>query len=280
MSSLPVQYLELEGGKLAYSLSGPDGATLIVLSHGIADSRFAYRFIVPELVKAGYRVANLDIRGCGDSDPTWPAYTRTDIAKDMLALVRKLSPDRPAIIIGHSISGGAATVAAALEPTSVKAIVEIAPFTREMSVGLADIWRTGTLRLIGAVMFASPKFWLSYLEAAMPGERRPADWEEAQQKMVNKLKDPAYGAAFKTMGFGAPTDAAAQLKNVKCPTLIIEGSLDCDWANAKKEGEAIVAAIPGGVAELAMVDGAGHYPHFQYPEETLAAILPFLKRVA
>lgn len=278
--SMSTQFLQLEHGKIAYSLTGPANGSLIVLAHGIADSRHAYRFMVPELEKAGYRVANMDIRGCGDSDPTWPAYTRTDIAKDILALIREISPDVPAIVVGHSISGGAATVAAAFEPASVKAIVELAPFTREMSIGLPDLWRKGILRLFGAVMFASPKLWLSYLDAAMPGDKRPADWEDAQNRMTEKLKDPKHAAAFKAMGFGPPTDAAAQLQNVKCPALIVEGSLDCDFASPKAEGEAIIAEVPGGVAELAMIDGAGHYPHFQYPEETLAVMLPFLKKVA
>lgn len=277
---MTTEYLQLEGGKIAYTLSGPADAPLLTLAHGIADSRHAYRFMLPELEKAGYRVANMDIRGCGDSDPTWPAYTRTDIAKDILALIEKLSPSKPATVIGHSISGGAATVAAALEPNRVKAIVELAPFTREMSIGLSDLWRKGILRLFGAVAFASPKLWLSYLDAAMPGTKRPADWEEAQKRMTDKLKDAKYAAAFKAMGFGPPTDAAAQLKNVKCPAMIVEGSLDCDFASPKAEGEAIVAEIPGGVGELAMVEGAGHYPHFQYPEETLAVVLPFLKKVA
>ena len=27
---------------------------------------------------------------------------------------------------------------------------------------------------------------------------------------------------------------------------------------------------------LVMIDGAGHYPHVQFPQQTLAAVLPFL----
>ena len=56
------------------------------------------------------------------------AISRTDIAGDLLALIRHLGG--PAVIAGQSISGGAATIAAATEPELVSGIVEINPFTR------------------------------------------------------------------------------------------------------------------------------------------------------
>ncbi len=67
-------------GTIAYDVTG-DGP-LVVLAHGMGDSRHSYRFLVPALVAAGYRVANVDIRGCGDSSLGWDGYSRTDIAGD------------------------------------------------------------------------------------------------------------------------------------------------------------------------------------------------------
>jgi pimeloyl-ACP methyl ester carboxylesterase len=67
-----------------------------------------------------YRVANADLRGHGESSMGWPSVTgkqaisRTDVAGDLLALIRHLGG--PAVIAGQSISGGAATIAAATEP--------------------------------------------------------------------------------------------------------------------------------------------------------------------
>ena len=37
-----------------------------------------------------------------------------------------------------------------------------------------------------------------------------------------------------------------------------------------------MAALPPGLGRLEMVDGAGHYPHVQFPQQTLATVLPFL----
>src|SRR4051795_13731284 len=110
------EYLDIAGNTLAYDVTGQ--GPLVVLAHGIGDSRHSYRFLVPALAAAGYRVANLDVRGCGDSSHGWTGYSRTDIAGDLLALVRHLvgtSGDR-AVLVGQSISGGAATIAAADAP--------------------------------------------------------------------------------------------------------------------------------------------------------------------
>ena len=83
--------------------------------------------------------------------------------------------------------------------------------------------------------------------------------------------------ALQRMGRSAPVDAGEQLANVRCPALVVQGSLDPDWADPSAEGEAIVAGMPAGLAALRVVEGAGHYPHTQCPDETVALILPFLE---
>ena len=121
------EQLTIGNHQLAYDVTGE--GPLVVLAHGIGDSRHAYRLLVPGLVAAGYRVASVDLRGCGDSDLGWDGYSRTDIAGDLVALVRELGG--PAVIVGQSISGGAATIAAATAPGEVVGVVELAPFTRK-----------------------------------------------------------------------------------------------------------------------------------------------------
>ena len=129
------EFLTLEEGTIAYDVAG-DGP-LVVLAHGMGDSRASYRFVTPQLVAAGYRVAVVDIRGCGESSAEWPSYSRTDIAGDLIALVRHLGG--PAVLVGQSISGGAVTIAAAQAPELVQGIVELGPFTRKQSVSLGAL---------------------------------------------------------------------------------------------------------------------------------------------
>lgn len=271
------EFLSTGGGTLAYDVTGE--GPLVVLAHGMGDSRASYRFVVPQLVAAGYRVANVDLRGCGESSTDWPAFSRTAIAGDLIALIRHLGG--PAVLVGQSISGGAATIAAATAPDMVTGVVELAPFTRNQSVKLGDLrvkrYRAGMTRLLLTGMLGSVKLWLSYLDVAFPG-RKPADWSEQVERIRRTMSEPARMKAMQKMGTSSPADAAEHLGGVRCPALIIEGTLDPDWADPRKEGEAIVAAMPN--ATLEMIEGAGHYPHTQYPEETAVLIVAFLSRTA
>ena len=136
------EYLDVDGGRIAYDVTGE--GPLIVLSHGIGDRRQAFRFLAPELVQAGFRVAAPDMRGHGDSSMGWASISRTDVAGDLVALIRHLGG--PAIIVGHSLSGGAATIAAATAPDLVKGIVEVGPFTKKVEVSLGGLVRVRRYR--------------------------------------------------------------------------------------------------------------------------------------
>jgi pimeloyl-ACP methyl ester carboxylesterase len=273
------EFLTVDGGTTAYEVGGE--GPLVVLAHGIGNSRDAYRFVAPRLAAAGYRVAATDLRGCGESSAEWPSYSRTDVAGDLVALIRHLGG--PAVLVGHSISGGAATIAAARAPEVVSAVVELAPFTRAQSVVLGDLrvrrYRQGLFLLARTVLLGSVPAWRSYLHLANPG-RRPADWTAWLDGVEAVLRRPGRMAVLRRMGRSAPADAGAQLGNVRCPVLIVEGSLDPDWVDPRAEGEAIVAALPAGLGRLEVIEGAGHYPHVQHPDEVASLVIDFLREHA
>ena len=279
------EFLDIEGGRIAYDVTG--SGPLVVLSHGIGDRRQAHRFLAPKLAQAGYRVVAADLRGHGESSMGWKsvtgtdAITRTDIAGDLLALIRHLGG--PAVIVGHSISGGAATIAAAKEPGLVRAIVEINPFTRVQKLNVGGYlrirrYRRGLTLLLGTQMLHSLGLWMRYLDVAYPA--KPADYAEYMAALRAKLQEPGRMAEFMKTGKSTPADAGAQLPNIGCPALVIMGTLDPDFADPRAEGDAIVAAMPSGLGTVAMVDGAGHYPHAQSPDEVAALVIPFLKEHA
>lgn len=55
------------------------------------------------------------------------------------------------------------------------------------------------------------------------------------------------------------------------------GTLDPDWADPHAEGAAMVAALPPGVGRLEMIEGAGQYPHDQFPDQVVALTVAFLR---
>ncbi|WP_394618053.1 alpha/beta fold hydrolase [Lentzea sp. JNUCC 0626] len=272
------EFLNVDGGTIAYEVTG--AGPLIVLAHGMGDSREAYRFLVPALVEAGHRVVTTDLRGHGESSVGWASYSRTDLAGDLIALVKHLG--EPAVLVGHSISGGAVTIAAAKAPELVTALVELAPFTRKQQVKLSDFrvagYRRGMTRLLGTAILGSTSQWAKYLDIAYPGVK-PADWDARLAQITAMLEEPGRMKVLQAMGKISPADAGEQLANVTCPVLVVQGTQDPDWASPRAEGEAIIADLPTGLGTLTMIDGAGHYPHVQHPQQTLAAILTFLAGV-
>jgi len=270
------EFLSIGDGRIAYDVTGE--GPLVVLAHGMGDNRNAYRFLVPLLAEAGYRVANTDLRGHGESSTGWPSYSRTDTASDLLALIRHLGC--PAVIVGHSFAGGAATIAAAQAPELVTAVAEISPFTRSSaSVSLSAFltnrrYRRGGLRLAGMALTGSVGVWASYLNIAFPGPK------PAVAALQANLREPGRMAAAQKMGRSSSTDAGEALGSIRCPALVIEGSLDSDWPSPPAEGDAIIAAMPAGLGQTAVIDGAGHYAHTQFPAQVMALLLPFLKERA
>lgn len=271
------EHLSLTGGTIAYDLTGE--GPLVVLAHGMGDTRRSYRFLVPGLVAAGYRVANVDIRGAGESSTGWDGYSRTDVAGDLVALVRHLGG--PAVLVGQSFSGGAVAIAATSAPDLVSGVVQLAPFTRRQTISFGGLlraprYRASSTLLTKVGLFGSLEAWSQYLDLAYP--TKPADWAEELERTRATMSEPGRMRIAQAMGRSAPTDAGAQLPNVTCPVLVVMGDLDPDWADPRAEGEKIVADLPAGLGELAVIEGAGHYPHAQTPERVLDLVLPFLAR--
>lgn len=277
------EFVTLEHGQLACDVAG-DGP-LVVLSHGMGTWRQDFRHLVDPLVAAGYRVVNVDMRGHGESSLGWPsasgksAISRTDVARDLLGVIRHFGG--PAVIVGHSLSGGSATIAAAEAPELVSAIVEINPFTLTQDVDFGALvsirrYRRGGLQLVGTQLLKSPRLWFRYLSGdAYPS--KPADHDRYLAELSDLLRQPGRWAEFMKTGKTTPADAQARLAEVRCPVLVIMGSEDPDFAHPDEEGRRIVAALPNGLGRLVTVDNGGHYPHAQLPDQVAGHLMPFLE---
>ena len=163
------QYLQHQNGTLAYDDTGR--GPLVICVPGMGDLRGEYRFLIPQLVAAGYRAVSLDVRGHGESSTDWSDFSVAGIGSDILALIRHLNAG-PAIVIGTSMAAGAGVWAAAEAPELISGLVLIGPFVR----GDGDKF----LQLMFAVMFArpwGPSMWLKYFSTLYP-TRKPADFAE------------------------------------------------------------------------------------------------------
>jgi pimeloyl-ACP methyl ester carboxylesterase len=274
MSNSPevkVQFLDVPGGRLAYDVTGPDDAALVLCVAGMGDTRAAFRFLSPKLVGAQYRVARMDQRGHGRSSVPWDSYGSPATGQDMLALIRHLGG--PATIIGHSNAAAAAIWAAAQEPGLVSGIVLVDPF-------LHDAKMSPVLRLAEKLVTSSPLLWTRFYYPSLYKAAKPADFDEYLRAMRVSLHEPGRMAALR----GVPTEqerCRARIPELRCPVRIVMGTRDPDFPDAVAEaraGEALISPHTKVSAEL--IQGAGHYPHAELPEVTASAILPFLADVA
>ena len=263
------QYLARAGGRIAYDVRGE--GPLVVAVPGMGDIRGVYRFLAPQLVDAGYRVATMDLRGHGESDTTFDAYDDVAAGRDILALVDALGGG-PAILVGNSMGAGAAAWAAAESPGSVRALVLIGPFVRNAPVarGAALAFRLALLRPWG------PAAWQAWYRKLYPG-RAPADLARHQAQIRHSLRRPGAWKAFSRTTHTSHEPAAARLGEISLPTLVVMGDADPDFKDPRAEAAWIAGTLRG---RTLIVDGAGHYPHAEYPEIVGPAVVDFLRSEA
>jgi pimeloyl-ACP methyl ester carboxylesterase len=259
-------FLDRGEGRIAYDVRG-DGP-LIVCVPGMGDLRQVYRFLVPDLVAAGYRVATMDLRGHGASDPGFSRYGDAAAGRDALALIAHLGG--PAVIVGSSMGAGAAVWAAAEAPDAVAGVALLGPFVRGGPTGLAALmFRLALLKPWG------PAVWHSYYAKFYPG-RPPADLDAHRAAIRTSLRRAAHWRSFVRTARAGHADAAARLGEVRAPALVVMGDKDPDWKDPVAEARWIASTLD---AELLVVPGCGHYPMTEYPDVANPAVVAFAARV-
>ncbi|HSM52608.1 MAG TPA: alpha/beta hydrolase [Erythrobacter sp.] len=100
--------------------SGP----LVILVHGFPESWYSWRHQIPALAGAGWRVVAPDVRGYGGSSApeAIEAYSLETLAGDCARLAEILSPDKPAVIVGHDWGAPIAWTSAMLHPDRFRAV--------------------------------------------------------------------------------------------------------------------------------------------------------------
>lgn len=95
----------------------------VLLIHGFAGSTFTWRFVVPALVKEGYKVVALDQICFGLSERV-PGFEHSQEARAMLAwaALDAIAPNEDWHLVGHSMGGGTVATMALDRPQQVKSV--------------------------------------------------------------------------------------------------------------------------------------------------------------
>ncbi len=266
-----VRFLERSEGKIAYEDTGGHGP-LVVCAPGMGDLRAVYRFAVPAFAAHGYRVVTMDVRGMGGSSVSWGDYSESAIGSDIVALIQRIGSGS-ALVIGNSISAGAAVWAAAEHPDLVRGLVLVGPFVRQIPIPRLKVllFRLALARPWG------PSTWASYQVKRLYPSAKPADLETYRSSVLAKLREPGRMKAFQRMAATNHKAAEARLDRVKAPVLVVMGTADPDFADPRAEAEFVAERLHG---TAVLLDGAGHYPQAEMPSAFSEQVLDFLGRAA
>ncbi len=264
-----VEFLERPEGKIAYEDSGRAGP-LVVCAPGMGDLRSEYRFIVPTFAARGYRVVTMDVRGMGDSSAVWRDYSESAIGSDLVALIDHLQAG-PAVLVGTSISAGAAVWAAAEAPERVSGLVLVAPFARQVPISRLKVllFRLALARPWGA------STWAGYQASRLFPSEKPKDLDDHRRAVLANLREPGRMKAFQRMAGTDHRAAEARLPRVQVPALIVMGTADPDFPDPTAEATLLAERLRGTPVFL---EGAGHYPQAEMPAAFSDRVLDFLGR--
>lgn len=267
-SSTTTQYLPRDAGRLAYDVQG--SGPLVVAVPGMGDLRSTYRFVVPQLVAAGFRVATLDLRGHGESDVDFGSFDDVAAASDVVALIEHLGG--PASVIGNSMAAGAAVIAAADRPDLVSGLVLAGPFVRNvpMPPGMGLAMRLALLKPWG------PRVWRTFHRRLFPTQV-PADYLEYRDDLMTSLARPGAWHAFQQTTRTSHQPAEDRLEEVKVPTLVVMGTADPDFKDPSAEANLVADRLEG---KALLVPGAGHHPQAEFPDVFGPAVIEFLRASA
>lgn len=264
---MATQFFIRPEGTLAYTDYGGDGE-LVLMVPGMGALRSEYRFLAPQLKDAGYHPVAVDLRGHGESSVPWPVYDVPSVGNDILALIDYLDSG-PAHVIATSFSPGAAVWAAVERPSSVRSLVLIGAFVRDVQVNpfmKAAFW----------LMMNNPwrvKTWIMFYRTLYPSQK-PADFEAYLAELKANMAQAGRFAANKALGESSRDPSEERLPQVNVPVLVIMGTKDPDFPDPVAEGQLIASRTNG---RTAFIEGAGHYPQTEMPGKTAPIILDFLR---
>jgi pimeloyl-ACP methyl ester carboxylesterase len=259
------KFLKQENGTIAYDDQGT--GPLVICVPSLGDVRGEYRFLIPQLVSAGYRAASMDVRGMGETSVEWVDYSVAGVGKDILALIRELNAG-PAVIIGTSMAAGAAIWAAVEKSELIRGLILVDPFAR------GDGNRF--LETLFSVMLArpwGPSMWAKYYSSLYP-TCKPEDFALYTAGLRENLKEQGRIESLMQMLRASKRASEERIPSVKQPSLVIMGSKDPDFKSPEAEAKWLAENLK---STYTMIEDAGHYPHAEMPEVAGPLMIRFIQ---
>jgi len=261
-----MEFIELNGVALRYELSGKGDRTL-VLVHEMGGSLESWDDVVPRFADSR-RVLRYDTRGAGLSQKARGELGLDTMADDIAALLDSNGIAGKVALAGIAVGGAIALHFAARYPERTSAVAVGSPAT-----GIAPDRRAAALQRLAKIETIGMAF---AVEDSMNNGYAPelrddtGRFERFRARWLGN--DPASYTTVWRMLAGA--DMQDELSGLRCPVLVIGGSLD--RVRPPPLAEAVAKAIPG--ARYVEIR-SGHYMSVQTPDLVADCVGEFLRAV-
>lgn len=256
------KHTEIDGLKVVYEETGPEGGMPVVLMHGWGCNHTTVRSIAKALDE-GMRVISVDLPGHGATEEPSEIWGSDDFAAFIIKLIDKLGLENPSLI-GHSF-GGRTSIALASRPDSPRlnkiVLVDAAGITPKRS--LKYYYKVYSYKALKKLIFA------------LYGK------EKGQQKIEKRLKKRGSADYLSAspkmraiMSKCVNEDLRKRMPEIKTPVLLIWG--ENDTATPLGDAKIMEKAMPD--AGLVSFPGCGHYSFLDNPGGFRAVIREFFKQ--
>jgi epoxide hydrolase 4 len=284
-SGLRDGYAQLGATRLHYVEAGE--GPLVVLLHGFPEFWRSWRFQIPALAAAGFRVVAPDMRGYNTSSKPAgvAAYDMDVLSADVRDLIRERGAER-ALLAGHDWGAAVAWGTAMNHPEVVErlAILNV-PHPRRMLHGLRTLrqlrrsWYMFAFQLPGIpeAGLRAGRFW--FMRRVFNVEPRPGAFPpEEIAHYVEAWSQPGaltamvnyYRAALRQ----TPGRASARMRVVQAPTRVIWGERDVHLGAELAEPDR--ADVPN-LERVVRLPSASHWVQHDEPERVTELLLEFFR---
>lgn len=241
-----------------------DGAHKVFAVHGWFADRSAYAAVLPDLDRAAFTYALVDLRGYGEARDAAGPYTTAEAAADLVELADRLGWARFSVV-GHSMGGAVAQRLTAVVPHRLRRIVGVSP------VPASGVPLAGEQAALFTDAAHKPENRRAILDVTTGG-RRPAAWLD---RMVARSLERSDAKAFRAwLDSWAGDDFHADVEGSEVPALALAGGLD-PALSPEVMRQTWLSWYPR--AELVALPFAGHYAMDECPLELIRVVEDFLR---
>ena len=189
-------------GELSLRCAIEGSGPLAIMVHGFPESWYSWRHQLGPLAEAGFTACAIDVRGYGGSDKPRPieAYAMERIVGDLVGLRKALSPDQPAILIGHDWGAPIVWNSALTHPEHFRAVAGLSvPFAGVPSRPFTEIFHE---HFTSQGKFFYQEYFQEPGVAEAEAEKDPRDWVARMMYSISGDVPPGdywtkpYGATF------------------------------------------------------------------------------------